>query len=166
MAVFRGRGATSVLLLFWALGILCLSVFFVPPALQAQSLPLYAVHHFDDQLETIDPLTGATLTSATITLAGQTVQGSWGLDKDPTSAQLLFYALLQLQGQTGRELVTIDPGSGTATDVATPDLSLGPSRLGKILSVIWHCTGLPAIAIRTIRIHSSLSASQTAHPPW
>ena len=123
MAVFRGRGARAVLPVFCALGILCLCGLLAPPTLQAQSLPLYAVHHFDQQLETIDPLTGATLTSQTILLEGQSVQGSWGLDRHPTTGQL--YALLQLSGQVGRELVSIDPGTGIATDIGNTGHKLG-----------------------------------------
>ncbi len=69
----------------------------------------------DDLLRTIDQTTGATLSSVTITLAGETVRGANGLATHPITGEL--YALLTLQGQTGRELVTINTTTGVATRI-------------------------------------------------
>lgn len=109
------RRLTSRVLPCCVLGVLCAISLLAPAALQAQSLPLYTVSPGDDLLRTVDPLTGVTLNSTPITLAGQTVTGGNGLAKHPFSG--LLYAILKLQGQAGRELVTIDPTTGVATDI-------------------------------------------------
>ncbi|MFZ0818721.1 MAG: hypothetical protein WAM91_01535 [Candidatus Acidiferrales bacterium] len=89
--------------------LLCL----LAPITQAQSLPLYAVSSNDNELWTVDPLTGQALTGVTITLAGFTVNFANGLAQNPTNGQL--FAILSVQGGTGRELATIVPGTGVAT---------------------------------------------------
>jgi len=88
---------------------------FAPSAARAQGLPLYTISSFDAQIRTVDPLTGVTLTSVPITLAGRTVNGANGLAKHPVTGQL--FAILQISGQSGRELVGLDPTTGVATDI-------------------------------------------------
>jgi hypothetical protein len=76
---------------------------------------LYVVREFDPELRVVDASNAATLSTQTLTLAGETVLGSSGLARDPLSGAL--YGLLFLDGQAGRELVTIDPATGVATSV-------------------------------------------------
>lgn len=101
--------------------LLLLAVIFAStPAAPAQSLPLYTVNSGNDtgpgnELRSIDPVTGATLTNTVITLAGFTVNGATGLALHPDTGVL--YAVLRVTPGTVRHLVTIDPGSGVATDL-------------------------------------------------
>ncbi|MEE8606627.1 MAG: hypothetical protein V3S55_03405, partial [Nitrospiraceae bacterium] len=92
-----------------------------PPTLHAQSLPLYTVATNDDQLRTIDPLTGATLTMVTITLTGETIDGANGLALHPLTGEL--FALLRPAFAGGlpapRELVILDPATGVATRIGS-----------------------------------------------
>ncbi len=84
-----------------------------PPAL------VYSGSPRDDQLRVIDTNNPnnvvATISSVTITLIGETVSGTTGLAINPVTSEL--YALLKLQGQAGRELVTIIPDTGVATSI-------------------------------------------------
>jgi len=85
------------------------------PWARAQGLPLFTVDRDSDQLRTVDPLTGQTLTSVTITLGGFTIEGSSGLARHPLSGE--FFVLLQVAGQTGSELARLDPANGEATRI-------------------------------------------------
>jgi hypothetical protein len=76
---------------------------------------LYAVDQGSALLRTINPVNAATLTAVPMTLGGQTISGANGLAADPQSGTL--WALLRLAGQSGRQLVTIDPGTGVATSI-------------------------------------------------
>lgn len=78
---------------------------------------LYSISPRDNKLRVVDT-SGVveTTSSVTITLAGEVVEGGNGIAADPTDNDKL-YALLKLQGQSGRELVTIDPSTGIATSV-------------------------------------------------
>ncbi len=77
---------------------------------------LYSVSPRDDKLRVIDTNEVVqTTSSVAIILPGKTVQGGNGLAIHPVSGQL--YALLNLQGQVGRQLVTIDPSTGLATSI-------------------------------------------------
>jgi len=96
-----------------SLGIL--AVFFWATWGVATERTLYSICVCDGRLRTIDPLTGSTRLLITVTLSGATVVGANGLARDPTTGKL--WALLQLQGQTGRQLVTINPANGVATSV-------------------------------------------------
>lgn len=84
----------------------------VPPPAQPT---LYTVAELDDKLRVVNPLTAATVSSVTMTLAGKTIEGASGLATQPVSNTL--YALLKLTGQSGKELVTVDPATGVATDI-------------------------------------------------
>ncbi len=68
-----------------------------------------------DQLRVVEPGSGATLASVTVTLAGETVEGGTSLATHPATGEL--WALLRLSGQAGRELVTLDPLTGVASRV-------------------------------------------------
>ena len=97
--------------LMLALGII------TPQPSQAQGLTLYSVANNDDLLRVIDPSSGATLSSVTITFAGDTVDGATGLARNPVTDEL--FALLKLASAVGveRQLVILDPTTGVATDV-------------------------------------------------
>ncbi len=105
---------------FWT-AMLILTLLILCPLRAAAQQTFYSVASFDDQLRIIDATTGATVSSVTITLAGSTVGWANGLAKHPQTGQL--FAVLSLlpdcsgSGPCARELVTIDPATGIATDV-------------------------------------------------
>ncbi|MCA9293176.1 MAG: hypothetical protein KDA20_05125 [Phycisphaerales bacterium] len=70
-------------------------------------------------LRTIDPLTGATLTTTGVSLAGVTINNGLALALDP--ATNTFWAVLKegLGSAQVRHLVTIDPATGVASPVGT-----------------------------------------------
>lgn len=76
---------------------------------------LYSVSRDDDLLRAINPSTGSTLSSVPITLSGRGVAFANGLATNPVTGEL--FALLKLDGQTGRQLVTINPITGIATSI-------------------------------------------------
>ena len=81
---------------------------------------LYSADPFSDQLRTINPANGATLSSTTITLAGHSVFGANALATDPDTGTL--YAIIKtVEGFPGsaqtRRLVTINTASAVATDI-------------------------------------------------
>jgi hypothetical protein len=80
----------------------------------AQNL-LYSVSRDDDLLRVIDPSTGSTMSSVAITLAGKGVDFTNGLAAHPVTGEL--FALLKLSGQSGRQLVKLDPATGVATSI-------------------------------------------------
>ncbi len=84
---------------------------------------LHSITSGDDQLRTINPADASTVTSVTITLAGQTVFFGNGLATDPTNGTL--YAIVRTDVGV-RRLVTIIPGTGVATDIG----DLGDSFAG------------------------------------
>ncbi len=65
------------------------------------------------ELVVVDPNSGASMAHIPITLAGEVVAGGNGLAAHPLTGEL--WALLQLAGQDGSELVTLDPATGSAT---------------------------------------------------
>ena len=87
---------------------------------------LYGVNPYDNTagsateppfpgLRQIDPATGLDLDTKVITLAGEVVNGANGLATNPLTGEL--FAVLKLQGQSGRQLVTLDPLTGVATSI-------------------------------------------------
>ena len=88
-------------------------VFMLLPA-HAQSI-LYSVSRDDDLLRVINPSTGSTISSVAITLAGKGVAFANGLATHPVTGEI--FALLKLDGQTGRQLVKINPITGVATSI-------------------------------------------------
>ncbi len=84
------------------------------PAVAADpGLPLYTVSSADNQLRSVDPLTGRTLSAVSLTLGGATLEGASGLARNPVTGEI--FALLRVSGQTGHELVVLDPETGAAT---------------------------------------------------
>jgi hypothetical protein len=85
---------------------------------------LYGGGRRNDQLYELNPATAAVLSQVTVTLAGFTVEGINGLSTDPATG--ILYALIKtgggIQDPTGRRLATLDPLTGTATDIGSlPD---------------------------------------------
>ena len=76
---------------------------------------LYSISRDDDLLRLVNPSTGGTISSVAITLTGKGVSFGNGLATHPVTGQL--FALLKLDGQTGRQLVTINPTTGVATSI-------------------------------------------------
>jgi hypothetical protein len=76
---------------------------------------LYSISRDDNLLRVVDPATGDTISSVPITLVGRTVSFGNGLATHPVTKKL--FALLTLAGQSGRQLVTINPATGVATSV-------------------------------------------------
>ena len=76
---------------------------------------LYSISRDDSLLRVVDPLTGETISSVPITLAGRIVRSGNGLATHPVTGKL--FALLTLDGQPGRQLVTINPATGVATSI-------------------------------------------------
>ena len=87
---------------------------FVPSPAHA-GRTLYSISSDDDLLRVVDPSTGDTISSVPIALAGKIVSRGNGLATHPVTGQL--FALLTLAGQTGRQLVTINPATGVATSI-------------------------------------------------
>ena len=76
---------------------------------------LYSVSRDDDLLRVINPSTGGTLSSVPIILSGRRVTSATGLATRLITGEL--FALLKLDGQTGRQLVTINATTGVATSI-------------------------------------------------
>jgi hypothetical protein len=93
--------------------IMMLMIFLASPAHAGRIL--YSVSRDDDFLRVVDPSTGHTISSVPITLAGKVVSFGNGLATNPVTGQL--FGLLTLAGQSGRQLVTIDPATGVATNI-------------------------------------------------
>ena len=107
---------------------------------------LYSVSQRDDQLRIIDTSDVIQTTgSVAITLAGEIVEGANGLASDPTDNDKL-YAILKLQGQAGRQLVTIDPATGVATSIGNTGDRFGGlafSPAGVLYDVTGDGAGVP-----------------------
>jgi hypothetical protein len=97
-------------------------------------------------LRTVDTSTGAATTAAVpVTLPGEVVDGITALAADPTANDTL-YAVLKLQGQSGRELVTLDPATGVATaigDTGDQFAGLAFDNAGALYAVTGDGAGVP-----------------------
>ena len=78
---------------------------------------LLAIERNGLSLHTISPTDGSVISTVTISLTGETIEGGTGLAVDPTTGTL--YALLKIDGDNDRVLVTIDPATGVATLVGS-----------------------------------------------
>jgi len=90
----------------------------------------YAVTSDADEFYEIDPSTGATLSTQTMTLAGFTVDRGLGITANPTTGVL--YAILKVQGTSIRKLVTIDPTTAIATLIGDANDASGDARFSSI----------------------------------
>ena len=75
---------------------------------------LFSVSADDNLLRVVNQTNGSTISSVEISLTGKTVEKANGL---AANAQGQLFGLLKLQGQNGRELVTINSDTGVATSV-------------------------------------------------
>lgn len=101
-------------------------------AAPASSQTLLSVAQGDALLRTIDPATAQTLSSVTMTLAGQTINGATGLAVHPTSGQL--FVILRVQGVAGRVLGTVNPTTGAVTQIG----NMGDAFAG----IAFSCAGV------------------------
>jgi hypothetical protein len=110
-----------------AFGVSTVVLLLSAPVAEAQPT-LYSIHRDSNLLRAIDPVTGATLSAVTITLAGQVVRNGNGLATHPTTGEL--FALLEIVGDPAcggtagpnsrqRRLVKIDPATGVATNIGS-----------------------------------------------
>ena len=100
---------------FWqATLFVTVSAWLMPSLLFAASV-LYSVARDDAELRIINQATGATESSLSMTLAGETITGATGLALNPLTNEL--FGLLKLSGSAGRELVIIDLITGVTTSV-------------------------------------------------
>ena len=122
----------------------------------ATAQTFYSVSRDDALLRQLDPATGTTISSTMMTLAGQSINGATGLAKHPASLKL--FAILKLQGVSGRELVTIDPLTGVVTSIG----NTGAKFAGLAFScdrTLFGITGDGANVPETLFTISTLNAS-------
>ena len=102
---------------------LCIAALFcvfglISPRVEAQSLPLYGVSASDNgnnNLTSVDPVTGNVVSTVLMTLTGKNLNGGNGLAQNPVNGKL--FVLLSVNGQSGRELGTVDPTTGIVTAI-------------------------------------------------
>ena len=90
-------------------------LFLTAPLFAGPSASLLSVSPDDAVLRTIDASDASTLSTVTMTLAGETIEGGVGLATDPISGDL--YALLIVTDVSGALLATVDSSTGVATSV-------------------------------------------------
>jgi VCBS repeat-containing protein len=126
-------------------------------------LHLYSISSGDDLLREIDPLTGATMNNKPIIHAGGgTVQSGVGLATHPQTGEL--YGLLKLQGQSGRELVTIDPATGIATSIGDTQDGFAAITFDDT-GTLYGVTGDGAVVSETLFILDTTTAISTMVTP-
>ena len=108
---------------------------------QAQTV-LYAIDNQSNTLAILDPQTGAIQSTISITVAGKTIQSSNGLAVDPLTGKL--YAAVKFFGSAGagRNLLLIDPNTGSATDIGNmgqPIAGLAFDMNGTLYGVSGDC---------------------------
>ena len=104
---------------FLCAALLAVLVLILTPMAAAQRRIL-AVGPATDQLVEINPISGATISSTPITLAGFTVNGATGLAVQPGTGTV--FALLRVGAvNTPRRLVTLNTATGVATDNGPAD---------------------------------------------
>ncbi|MBI2357059.1 hypothetical protein HYV12_03365 [Candidatus Dojkabacteria bacterium] len=99
---------------------------------------VYTVNPWSDQLSLLNAITAEELSSQSITLAGYTVNGSNGLAYNPLTCEM--YSVIQLQGQSGRQLVKINPTTGIATSVGNTGKKFAGIAFTRD-GVLWGITG-------------------------
>jgi len=126
-----------------------------------------SIDSFSATLHKINPTTGATISSVTITLAGTTVSGGAGLAFNPVDGKL--YALLKQfknsPADADRILVTIDPSTGIATKIGDRDgkfaaLAFNPGTLFSVTTAQLGA-GSPSSSPSTLHTLSTTDASAT-----
>src|SRR4029450_13580853 len=98
----------------WCVANILIFIVLAPSVAHAERI-LYSISRDDDLLRVVNPSTGSTISSVPITLTGRGVSFGNGLATHPVTGEL--FALLKLDGQTGRQLVKIEPATGVATSI-------------------------------------------------
>jgi len=112
-----------------AVAFLAVSLFLVTFTLTSSAQTLYSCESpfgaTNPFLYTVDPDTGATLTTTEITLEGETVRGCNGLAKDPTTGVCyMIVNVAQVPGTPApRILAIIDVDTGVATEIGNTGLA-------------------------------------------
>jgi len=124
---------------------------------------LWAVDRESDQLRLLDTNDASTVSSVTITLAGEDIKGATGLALDPTTGKL--WASIRLEnlgpGVPGeRRLVTINPDTGVATNIGTLGDAFADLAF-KLDGTLLGVTGDGANVPETLYILSKTGATQT-----
>ncbi len=129
----------------------------VSPAL-GQDQTCWSIARFDGILRRIDPDNGATLQQQPLSLPGQTIEGGYGLARAPAAGD--FHGLLQVQGQSGAVLATIDETTGLCSTIG----NTGDSFAGIAFDsggTLYGLTGSGAITPRSLFFLSTVDASTT-----
>ncbi len=116
----------------------------VAPASASAEPQLYAINNFGPFLNTVDPLTGAALTSVVINIPGETVNSSNGLAVNPQTNEMYAAVKLMSQGGPGRNLIRINPLTGDAVNIGNmgePVASLAFTDTGVLYAVTGDCAG-------------------------
>lgn len=122
---------------------LALLLFVLPCAAQAGGRFYYAINSGDNTLYSVDPITGATLNTVTMALAGKTITGGTGLAVNPVDGKL--YALLGISGVPTRVLCTVDPATGAVTEIGPADDGSGTQQMAEMTftanGTLWAASG-------------------------
>jgi len=110
----ESRRRESMRRTFRLLGLCAGALIAVAPFASAQNI--LGANTSGDLFE-ISPFAGTVVNTIRLTLPGETVRGANGLSRNPETAVL--YAILQLQGDSGRELVTVNETTGVCTSVGS-----------------------------------------------
>ena len=86
---------------------------------RAAGQAIFTIADDDILFRSVDVGTGATFEFVVLQLPGRTVEEGRGLAAHPGTG--VIYGLLQLAGQTGSELVTIDRCTGVCTSIGNTD---------------------------------------------
>ncbi|MGI9101913.1 MAG: hypothetical protein ACR2IF_05665 [Terriglobales bacterium] len=110
--------------------LLLLALLPLPLVAVAGGPAVYVVYNSSAELTALDPVTWTETSSVTMTLAGRTVVNATGMARHPLTGDL--YVLLGLNGQGPRELVTVNPQTGAATDIGPADDGSGLLKFADI----------------------------------
>ncbi len=119
---------------------------------------LYSVSSRDQALRVVDPATANTIAMRTLKLTGKTVTAGTGLATNPLTGDL--FAMLKLQGQAGRQLVTLDPATGIATNIGNASAAFAGIAFDST-GTLWGVTGDGATPSETLFTISTTDATKT-----
>ena len=116
-----------------------IAVWFFIAASSAMAQVLYSVTSGDDLLRQINPADASTVSSVTITLAGETIEGATGAATHPATSQL--WVLLKIESTSDRMLATVDVGTGVATAVGSTGEKFAGISFNGDGSILYGVTG-------------------------
>lgn len=129
------------------------------PAATAQML--FSIDRDTAELSQLDPSDAAVMSHVDVTLPAApnvVIEGATGLTVHPTT--LVLYGLLKLEGQMGRELVTIDPTTGFAVSIGDTGDSFASISFDAA-GVLYGVTGQQGPNTETLYQLSLVDASST-----